>query len=92
MGGVVQDQSGNSKADALDELVSKSMVEQIKRRGIYIVDRKFPTAGTEVLWCGSNKRSIASAVCLYSHNRRSADISSLEKFPPLPGKRRKSIF
>ena len=92
-GGVVQDQSGNSKADALDELVSKSTVEQRKRRGIYIVDREeFPTAGTELLWCGSDKRSIASALCLYSHNRRSADISSLEKLPPFPAKRRISIF
>ena len=85
--GIVQDQSGNSKADALDELVSKSTVEQIKRRGIYIVDREeFPTAGTELLWCGSNKRSIASALCLYSHNRRSADISSLGKASTISSK------
>ena len=86
-GGVVQDQSGNSKADALDELVSKSTVEQRKRRGIYIVDREeFPTAGTELLWCGSDKRSIASALCLYSHNRRSADISSLGKASTISSK------
>ena len=86
-GGVVQDQSGNSKADVLDELVSKSTVEQRKRRGIYIVDREeFPTAGTELLWCGSDKRSIASALCLYSHNRRSADISSLGKASTISSK------
>ena len=63
-------------------MVSSTKINDVNTRktGIYIVDREeFPTASTELIWLGSHGRSISSSLCLYSHTRQSADITTLGK-------------
>ena len=85
--------NGNSDRDASDKLVSSTTINDVNKRktGIYIVDREeFPTASAELIWLGSHGRSISSSLCLYSHTRRSADITSLGKASTITSKEEKN--